>query len=170
MLLDEVDPLEEGVEVVRDRLEVPLQPILRDIEDQLLALVERVDQFEVVVVGDADDARPGIDQAAARRLALDDLRVILDVRGGRYDAEEGGQVGDAADIIEAAPALQFVRQGGEVGGLALVVEIDDRGVDFPMRPTIEILRVEVGAHADNRLAVDQEGAEDGLLRLAVVRW
>jgi len=37
-------------------------------------------------------------------------------------------------------------------------------------PPVEIFRVQAGPHADNRLAVNKQGAKDGLFRLAVVRW
>ena len=59
-------------------------------------------------VGDADlDLLGDVEQAAQRRLLLDDLRVVARVAGGRHGGGELVHVGLAAGRLELAALLEL---------------------------------------------------------------
>ena len=65
-------------------------------------------------------------------LLADDLGVMLDVARRGHGFREGGEVGHAADHLEAAAAFQLVGQRDEVHGALLLVEGEDGLEDFPV--------------------------------------
>ena len=73
MLLQEVELVEILFQHLGDRDEVAPGAALRDVVDRALGGIECFVGFEALVVADVDDLRPGADDPAQRRGALDDL-------------------------------------------------------------------------------------------------
>jgi hypothetical protein len=79
--------------------------------------------------------------------------------------EEGGQIGDAADLVEPLFSREFVGEGEEVRRLPPVVEVENRLIDQPVRAVVEVVRFDDRGNLDDRIAIDQQTAEDRLLGL-----
>ena len=118
---------------------------------------------------DVDDLGAGVDEAAQRRGALDDARVVLDVDRGGNGIEQAGKVGEPACLIVLPAPLQLVGEGDEVSRLAPVVEIENGAIDETVGDGVEVFRPQEGRHPDDGVAVDEETAEHRLLRLHIVR-
>ena len=80
------------------------------------------------------------DQAAQRRLLLDDARVVLDVGRVRHAVDERRDVGRAADLVELARARELVLERDEVDGLAALDEADHLVEDAAVRVAEEVAR------------------------------
>ena len=57
----------------------------------------------------------------------------------------------------------------QVDGLVLVLEHEHRLVELLMRRVIEIVGLDLGEHRVDRLVVEQQGRENGLLGFEIVR-
>ena len=99
---------------------------------------------------------------------LDDLGVILGIRGRRGLFEGLADRLVAAGLLEVSPAGQFVDQGDRVDRLAEVVEVADRPVDDLMAVAVEVLDLEQRHDVVERLVVEQEAAEDAQLGLDIL--
>ena len=110
-----------------------------------------------------------MDQVAKGRLFLDDARVVLDVGAARHAVGERRDVGGAADFLELARSLQLVLQRDQVDGVVALAERDHLVEDAAMRIAEEVARVDQLGGVVERLVVDQDRAEYGLLGLEVVR-
>ncbi len=91
-----------------------------------------------------------------------------DVDGGGRVVAEGGEVAGAADRLELAVALERLRDRDDVDRLAVLEELQHRGVDAAVGLAVEVLRVEEVRDLDDRVAVDEDGAEHGLLGVEVL--
>ena len=122
-----------------------------------------------VVVADGGDLAGGADQVAQDGLALDDPAVVdgVDRRGRQVD--ERRQVGRAADLLQRVVAGQDLRDGDDVHRLAPLVQLEDGLVDGAVGLAVEVRRPQEVRHLDDRVAVDQQGAEHRLLGLDRLR-
>src|SRR5205085_1186973 len=77
----------------------------------------------------------------------------------------------AAGRLELAELLQAVGDRELVDWLALLVEVEHRGVDGAVRRSVEVVRLEVDLDRQRveRLLREQDGTEDRLLGLEVLR-
>jgi hypothetical protein len=102
-------------------------------------------------------------------LALDDAAVMDRVDGCRRQVDEARQVGGAADGVELAAPLEDLRDGHQVDRLPAIVEVKDRAVDRAVVTAVEVLRAEEVCDLDDRVLVDEQGAEHRLLRFDGLR-
>ncbi len=110
-----------------------------------------------------------MDQIAEGSLLLDDARVVLDVGTARHAVGERRDVRGTADLLELAGPLQLVLQRHEVDGIAALAERDHLVEDAAMRIAEEVARVYELGRVVERVVVNQDGAENGLLGFQVVR-
>ena len=87
--------------------------------------------------------------------------------GGRVVAERG-EVARAADRLQLAVALERLRDRDDVYRLAVLEQVQHRREDAAVGLAVEILGVEEVRDLDDRVAVDEDGAEHGLLGVQVL--
>ena len=104
VLLQLLDGREAALHEIAQRREPLADPVFGDLEDRLLGAVEDQVRVFLGVVGLGEDAVGGVDQAAQRRLFLDDARVVLDVGAARHAVGQRRDVGRPADLFELAGA------------------------------------------------------------------
>ncbi len=109
------------------------------------------------------------DQVSQDGLALHDPGVLRreDGRGGLLG--QRGQVASTADRLELPGALQRLRDRHDVDRLAALPEVHHDAVDLPVCLAVEVARAKDVRDLDDGVAVDQQGAEDGLLGLQALR-
>ena len=110
-----------------------------------------------------------MNQVAEGRLFLDDARVVLDVGAARHAVGERRDVGGTADLLELARSRQLVLQRDEIDGVVALAERDHLVEDAAMRVAEEVARVDQLGGVVERLVVDQDRAENGLLGFEIVR-
>ena len=110
-----------------------------------------------------------MDQIAEGGLLLHDARVVLDVGTARHAVGERRDVGRPADLLELAGTLQLVFQRHQVDGIAALAERNHLVEDAAMRIAEEVARVDQLGRVVERVVVNQDGAENGLLGFKVVR-
>src|SRR4029079_18617584 len=76
------DPLEALGEERPDVVEVAGDPLLREVEDDLLRAVDELRRLADPLATEPRDLLPRLDQRAERRRLLDDPGVVVDVRRG----------------------------------------------------------------------------------------
>ena len=164
--------LVDGAEALLDDLpdadEALPDAVLGDVEDRLLRAVEDESGLVLRLVGVLGDAVAGVDQVPEDGLLLDDPAPLLDVRDARHPVDERGQVGGAPHRLQRLHAHELVLQGDEINGLAALGQ-GGHGVEHaPVRLAIEVVAGEDLGRGVEGLVVDEDGAEDGPLRLRVV--
>ena len=131
-------------------------------------MIERVFDFQVFPIPDADYLGTGLDQSSLSRRALHDAAVVLDMDRGRNTLDEGAEIGETANRIELISAPELIGKGEDVGWLAAVVEIAHCLIDHAVRGLIEILWAQNCLDPNDRIAVKQDTSECRLLRLEIV--
>ena len=84
--------------------------------------------------------------------------------------DELAEEGEAADVLEAAAAVELVGDGHLVDRLVALPEGEARLVGPGVGLTEEIGRLEDGGNLEDRFVVHQEGGDDGLFGLDIVGW
>ena len=115
------------------------------------------------------DPAGSADEVAQDRLALDDPGVLRDVDRGRRLVREAREVGPTADRLELVLALERLRDRDDVDRLAPLEQLERGGIDPAVRLAIEVGRAKELGDLDDRIAVDQDGTEHGLLGLETLR-
>ena len=105
----------------------------------------------------------GRDQVPEDRLALDDPRVLRGEHGRGRLIRERREVRSAADLLQVPVPLERLGDRDDVDRLTALPELEHGGVDAPVRLPVEVLGPDDVGDLDDRVAVDQERAKDGLL-------
>ena len=154
---------------VAQRDEAVADLVVGDREDGVLGLVEDDVGLLLGLVGGRENLVGREDQAAERRLLLDDPRVVLDVGRARHAVDERGDVGRPADFVELAGAPELFLQRDEIDRVAALGELDHLVEDAPVRVAEEIARVDdLGGEVEG-VVVQQDGAEHGAFGFEIVR-
>ncbi len=169
MGVEVVEPVVRVVQQRLERAEPGIDPLLADREQLRLGPVDRLGDFGRVLVADAGDPPGRRDQVAQDRLALDDPCVLRDVDGGRRLVRQARQVGAAADRLELIATLQRLRDRHDVDRLAPLEQVEHRGVDPAVGLPVEVGGAQELGDLDDRVAVDQDRPEHGLLGLETLR-
>ena len=164
-----LDRRETRVRQLAHRREPGAHTILGNRENRLLGLVEDEVRLLLCLVGGRKDLVGGEDQISKRRLLADDARVVLDVRGMGQSVDERGNVGGAAHFVELSGTGELFLERDEVDGVAALAQLDHLLEDPAVGVAIEIARGQDLGGLVERVVVDQDGPEDGSLRLEVVR-
>jgi hypothetical protein len=142
---------------------------LADGEQLGFRAIDRLLDVGWILVPDLGDLAGRRDQVPQHRLALDDARVLDRVDGGRRLVAQAGQVRPPADRIELAVALEDLGDSDDVHGLAPLEQLEHRAEDRAVRRPVEVIRTEELGHLDDRVPVDQHGAEDRLFGFDALR-
>ena len=110
--------------------ELAPRALLREIEDDLLRLVDELGRLPDPVPAEPRDLAAGPDEPAQGRRLADDLCVVARVRGRRDERRELVDAHLAADVLELAALVELVGERDRVDGLALGVEDERRAVDL----------------------------------------
>ena len=87
---------------------------------------------------------------------------------GRGVVPEGGEVAGSADRLEFGGAFERLGDRDHVDWLAVLEQVQHRGKDAAVGLAIEILRVEEVRDLDDRVAVDEDRPEHGLLGVEIL--
>src|SRR5439155_331062 len=129
-LVERRDALEALLQERVDVRELAGDALLREVEDDLLGLVDEVAGFSGTVPAEAGDLTAGADEAAQRRGLAHDAGVVGGVRRRRHERCELVQAHAAAHGLELAPLLELVGEGDRIDGLALRVQGEGGSVDL----------------------------------------
>jgi hypothetical protein len=88
---------------------------------------------------------------------------------GRRLVGKAGEITATADRLELVIALEGLGDRDDVDGLAAFEQLEDRGKDRPVGLAIEVGRAQELRHFDDGVAVDEDGAQHGLLGLEALR-
>ena len=141
---------------------------LRELEDDLLGLVDEVRRLARPLPAEPCDLGPDADQPAQGRHLADDLRVVPRVGRGR---DERGQLVDAlaaAGALQVAALLELVDERDRVDRLAARVQGKGSAVDLGVALAVEVARVEDFADRPDRARGQHHRAEDGLLGIEIL--
>ena len=164
-----VDGAEALLDDLADAHEALADAVLGDVEDRLLGAVEEDGRFLLTLEAGLHDAVARVDQVPEDRLLLDDPAPLLDARDARQPVQEARQVGRSAHRLEGGAPAELVLQGDEVDGLTALGE-GGHGVEDPtVGLAVEVLAgQDLGRGVEGRV-VHEHGAQDGPLRLGVLR-
>ena len=168
-LVERLDVLEGGGDDGLHVHEAHRVALLGDGEDATLAFVGELADVSVLLVSELGDGAGRLDQAARQRLLVDDLRVVGEVRRGGDDLVQQVDELVAANGLERAHGRQLVLDGDAVDGLALAEQRAHRLEDLAVSVAVELLRADDLDHLGERLGVEQDAAEEALLRVQIVR-
>ena len=166
-----LQPVDLVVQDVAEDAEVGGLLFVGDFEEEFLGPLGELARFAVALVDPALDFLAGAEQPAQQRILLDDLGVVFGVAGG---GDFGGQLGDvvfAARFVDLVGLRQRLGDGELVDRLRGGVEVVDRFEDRPVAVEVEVVGVQLHLvdHPGQGRLGDQHRAEDGLLRLDVLR-
>ena len=164
-----LEVLERHLEQIVDDGEVAADPLVGDVEDELLGVAHDLVQIVGRVVAHRGDRGARDDELPKHRHALDDVGVALPVRGDGDDAGDVEQVGPAAGRVEFACGLKAIGDRKVIDRHRTRVQVAHGRVDARVRGSIEVLRLQDHERALDRLGREEHGAENGLLRLDIVR-
>ena len=168
MGMEVVEPIVGVVEERLERAEAGRDPALADVEQLALGPVDRLLDLGRILVADPGDLAGRGDEVAQDRLAFDDPGVLHGVDGGRGLVRQARQVRAAADRLELLAPFERLGHGDDVDRLALVEQLEHGRVDGAVGRAVEVLGPEELGDLDDRVAIDQDRAEDGLLGLGAL--
>ena len=164
-----VEPVVGVVEQRLERAEPGVDALLADREQLGLGAIDGLLDLGRILVADPGDPARRADQVAQDRLALDDPRVLRDVDGGRRLVRQARQVGATADRLELVLALERLGDRDDVDRLAALEQVQHGGIDPPVGLPVEVGRPQELGDLDDRIPVDEDGAEHRLLSLETLR-
>ena len=132
------NPLEALLEQVLDVAELRRNPLLREVEDDLLGAVDEVGCLAGTVPPELRDLAARPDQPAQRGELVDDPRVVRGIRGRRHERRELLDARPASHLFQLAPLLERVDQRDRVHRLALRVELEGGAVDLRVALAVEV--------------------------------
>ena len=138
-------------------------------EQGVLRLPERPLDVIGVVVAQLGDACRRRDEPPHHGGAGDNLGVVLGVDGCRCDGHEVRQICRSTDGIQLFGPRQFFGQSGMIDGLVPLEEVNRRVVAKLVPLPVEVAGLQQRRNAGNALAIDQERADERLLRLDAMR-
>ena len=146
-------------------------PFLGQIEELLLGGLDLVRRrlFEGGVIGIVHHPLADGDQPASQREVVDGAPIVLRVDHGDGGAREPREILRAAGLVERLVPLEIVLERDRVRDLAAFDHPQHGIVDAPMHRQEEMFRQEEARDEVRGFVVDQESAEQGLLRLQVAR-
>ena len=158
-------------EQVVDRAEVLAAVVVGDLEDRALGEVDELARRRLVGVHARLDLVGRVQEAAQHRVLAHDPRVLADVADRGHRARQQVDRRAAADALEQAGLLEVLDEREGVDRLADRVQVEHRLEDQAVRLAVEVLRLEalVDDQRGQRGVRQQDRAEDGLLRLEVLR-
>jgi hypothetical protein len=166
--MQEVQPVVGVVEERLEGAEAVRAAVLADREQLRLGPVYGLLDIRAVFVADRGDLAGGADEAAKDGLALHDAAVLGHVDGGGSVVAESGKVSGAAHRLQIVVAFQGLGDGDDVYRLAMLEELEHGAEDAAVGLAVEILGVQEVRHFDDGVAVDQDGAQHGLLGVHVL--
>ena len=122
-------------------LNSPGRALLREVEDDLLGLVDELGRLARALPAEARDLAAGPDEPAERGRLADDLRVVAGVRARRDESRQLVDARFAADVLELAPLVELVDERDRVDRLALRVQRERRAVDLGVALAVELAPV-----------------------------
>ena len=167
-----VQIVEPVVRLVEERLkavEARVDPLLADGEELGLRPVDGLLDLGRILVADPGDPPGRADEVSQDRLALDDPGVLDGVDRGGGLVREAREVGPSTDRLELFAPLERLRDGDDVDWLAALEQLEDRREDRAVRLAVEVRRTQELRDLDDGVAVDEDGAEHGLLGLEALR-
>src|SRR5918992_470350 len=169
-LLELVDLL---VEDVLDRPHLGEAALVADLEELRLGSLDQVARLAAVGEHLGLDPAGRVEDAAHQRVVADDSGVVEDRSHSGDDRWQRVDVGVASGRLQLAVAAQVVADGQRVDrlGLGLLLQADHRPEDELVARAVEVVgpQPDLEQHAVKRLLGEQDRAEDGGLRLLVVR-
>ncbi len=163
-----IDTLESIFEDGLDRDEVLLDVFLRDFEEALLGFIEDFLYVFGFVVAHFEDIARGADKSSQHRFFLYHFRVVDDIGSGGDGVDQGSEVAGAADAVEFAFFFETVGNTEDIERLAVFVELEHNFVDVIVGVLVEVSRFEEVGDLDDRVFVQHQRAEHGLLSFEVV--
>ncbi len=144
------------------------KPALADGEDGLLGVVDDLLDHRLRLICQSGDLVSGFQQPAPGAGVLDQVAIGLGVQRGRDTVQQTGQVGRAADLVQAPLPLELFGDRQQIDRQPLVVKAGEGLVDPTIAMEVEIFRRQELGDVVVGLRIDQHRPQDGLFSLAAV--
>ena len=136
-----------------------------EVEEQVFRLAEGGFFVGGAAVADAGDFGGGADESAHDGGTADQGGEVDNVGGGGDAGDQMAEVGGASYHFQPLLQVQFVGDGDLVDGLPTLEKGDAGLVAVGVPVAIEVGRGYPACHLQDGLAVDEQGADDGLFGL-----
>ena len=139
--------------------------LLGNFEKRGFGGVENLKGFFALVGSTGNRGGTDADELAEERLVLNDADVFFDGESTGQAFREGYEPGDTADRFDFLTASEFLAEGDDIDDVIAVDELAHPGKDTLMGGEGEVLNVQGGGGFAPGVIVEQDGAEDGALRV-----
>jgi hypothetical protein len=111
----------------------------------------------------------GVNEITEHRLFLDDAGVMLDVGNARDAIHQRGKIGRAAGGFEFTATMEFFAESDEINGMLGFAEGDHLVENVAMLRKEKIVGLEGLDGGVEGIVIEQDGAENGTLRVKIAR-
>ncbi len=88
------------------------------------------------------------------------MPVVFDVDRRRHHVDQAGDVSWTANVREFAPPFEFVTDKDEVRRLLAFVQVPGHLINLAVGNPVEVIGLEETSNPHDRIAVDQDAAEN----------
>ena len=147
----------------------PAQTTLCQPEDLPLRVFQEVFRLPNTVISFGHDFRGGTDQPAQQGLFPDDFTVVPDIRSTGHRLHQFSHVRRTADLLQLTFGFQQFGQGDLINHFIAVSQFEHPRKNGSMRPTMKVFFDDDLKRLVERTIFQQNGPEDGLLGIQVLR-
>ena len=137
--------------------------------EQLFSLLKGLIGVLLRPMPDFRNLAAGADELTVDGQTSNDARIVLRVDGCGNDYDEVAEEWEAAHLFQASAASQLIGDADLADRLIAHEEGQAGVIDPGMFLPKEVRRLDDDLDAGNGLAINQQGAEDGLLSLIIMR-
>ena len=145
------------------------EPPLADVEYRLLGLVHHIIHAGTFVVSDRGDLVGSVDHLASDGIALHDASIGFGIERGWHLVDQRRQIGWPADLTQLAAPVQFIGDGQQVDGDALLVQAGKAVPDPLVTVNVKIIRAEKLCDVVIDFGINENRPNDGFFGFTAVR-
>ena len=101
---------------------------------------------------------------------MDNFGIMGSIDRQRYCIDQTHKVAGVPDFLQLSLLFEPVGQCDKVDGFCFVKQVDNGGIDFLVGGAVKILRGKYFDNVQQGSVVDQNGTDDRLLRVDILRW
>ena len=141
---------------------------LQNVKNQLFRLFQNRLRVVRRLIAHVYNGRAGLNQSAQQRLLRHNVSILRDISRRRHRRRNARQIGHAADRVKPALPLKRVRHGYKVNRPVCIKKLEHNAVNSAVMLEVEIIFPNALADGGDTVMVDQNTAQNRLLRLHAV--